>query len=145
MDKVINIGSRRVRLVNNGLALTLYKREFGTNLIPDIFAMFGGQKYAQRAVDTGEFEIEKLDVQKLFNLTYLFAKIADKDLPPQDEWLEAFDCFPIGDVAMEVIPLAMECITADVNIKKQMAAVGMKSTLMSSKRKTSFWQRHRRV
>lgn len=145
MDRIINIGSTPVRLANNGLALTLYKRDFGTDLIPDIFAMFGGQKYAQKAADTGEFEIEKLDVQKLYNLTYFFAKIADKDIPPQDEWLESFDCFPIKDVAMGVIPLAMECITADVNVKKQMAAVGMRSTLMYSKRKTSFWRRPKRA
>lgn len=145
MDKIINIGSTPVHLATNGLALLTYKREFGTDLIPDLFAMYGGEKNARDAADSGEVNIEKLDVERLFNITYLFAKTADKSIGTRDEWLESLDSFPVSDVANEVIPFVIECITTDATVKKQMAAAGLKSTAMRSKPKTSFWRRRRQA
>lgn len=145
MDKVINIGSTPVRLATNGLALLTYKREFGTDLIPDLFAMYGDQKSTCDAADSGKVDVEKLDIEKLFNITYLFAKIADKSIGTRDEWLESLDSFPVSDVAQDVIPFVIECLTTDADVKKQLAAAGLRSTVMRSKQKASFWRRHRRA
>lgn len=143
MEKVITIGSTSVRFKTNGLALLTYKREIGRDLIPDLFSIYGGKDEIERANNAGEVNIENLNVEAIYNIAYIFAKLADSSIGTRDEWLANFDAFPVADIALEIVPLAIECITSDAKIKNQLATVGLRSKATSFGRKKSFW-RHRK-
>lgn len=143
MEKVIKIGSQSVRLKSNGLALLTYKRNFGSELIADLFSIY--KKGSGGQIDSDNVDIDALNPEAIYNIAYTFAKIADENIGARDEWLEQFDCFPIYDVAEEIIPFVTECITTDAKIKNQLATAGLKQTQRFSKPKKSFWQRRKRV
>lgn len=145
MEKVVTIGTTPVRFKTNGIALLTYKREFGRDLIPDLFSIYGS-KEEMEAVETGEqVDIEKLNVEAIMNIAYIFAKIADPAIGSRDEWLESLESFPISDVAQEIIPLVIECITTDATVKKQLATAGLRSKATFFGRKKSFLPRRKRA
>lgn len=145
MEKVINIGATPVRLKTNGNALRIYKRDFGRDLIPDLFSIYGDKKDLEGVNSGASVDVEKLNPEALYNITYTFAKIADDSIGTLDEWLESLDSFPLVDVANEVIPFVVECISTDATVKKQMASAGLRRTAMSSGRKKFFWRPRRRA
>lgn len=145
MEKTINIGNKPVRFKTNGLALLTYKRETGRDLIPDLFSLCGGKKEIEE-VNAGKFvDIEKLDVEAIMNIAYVFAQIADETIGSRDDWLKSFDSFPISDVIEELIPLVIECITTDAKVKNQLATAGLSQKTKFSKQKRSFWQPRKRA
>lgn len=144
MEKTITIGSVPVRFMTNGLALLTYKREIGRDLIPDLFSIYGGKDEVEAAKD-GSVDVEKLNVEAIYNIAYVFAKLADPQIGSRDEWLSGFDVFPVMDIALEIVPLALECITSEAKIKNQLATAGLRSKAMLSARKRSFWPRRRQA
>lgn len=144
MEKTITIGSVPVRFMTNGLALLTYKREIGRDLIPDLFSIYGGKDEVEAAKD-GSVDVEKLNVEAIYNIAYVFAKLADPQIGSRDEWLSGFDAFPVMDIALEIVPLALECITSEAKIKNQLATAGLRSKAMLSARKRSFWPRRRQA
>ena len=145
MEKVITINSTSVRFKTNGLALLIYKREVGRDLIPDLLSIYGGKDEIEKANSAGQINIEKLDVEAIYNIAYVLAKLADPQIGSRDEWLESFDIFPVADIALEIVPLAVECVTSNAKIKNQLATVGLRSKAMSFGRKKSFWRHRRQV
>lgn len=145
MEKTINIGNKPVRFKTNGLALLIYKRETGRDLIPDLFSLCGGKKEIEDVNAGKSVDIEKLDVEAIMNIAYVFARIADNAIGARDEWLASFDSFPISDVIEELIPLVIECITTDAKVKNQLATAGLNQKAKFSKRKKSFWLPRKRA
>lgn len=144
MEKVVTVGNKPVRFKTNGLALLTYKREIGRDLIPDLFLIYGGKDEVE-AAQSGNIDVEKLNVEAIYNIAYVFAKLADPQIGSRDEWLESFDSFPAADIALEIVPLAVECITSDAKIKNQLATAGFRSKATFSARKRSFWPRRKRA
>ena len=144
MEKVVTIGSIPVRFKTNGLALLTYKREIGRDLIPDLFSIYGGKEEIE-AARNGEIDIEKLNIEAIYNVTYVFAKIADSGIGSRDEWLSGFEQFPVLDIASEIVPMAVECITSDAKVKNQLATAGLRLKAMHLKQKRSFWARRKRA
>lgn len=145
MEKTINIGNKPVCFKTNGLALLIYKRETGRDLIPDLFSLCGGKEEIEDVNAGKSVDIEKLDVEAIMNIAYVFARIADDTIGARDEWLASFDSFPISDVIEGLIPLVIECITTDAKVKNQLATAGLSLKAKSSKRKKSFWRQRRRA
>ena len=145
MEKVITIGATPVRFKTNGIALLTYKREIGRDLIPDLFSIYGGKDEIEKANNAHEVNVEKLNIEAIYNISYVFAKIADSSIGSRDEWLESFDVFPVADIALEIVPLAIECITSDAKIKNRLATVGLRSKATPFGRKKSFWRLHKPV
>lgn len=144
MEKVVTVGDKPTRFKTNGLALLTYKREIGRDLIPDLFSIYGGKDEIEAAKD-GSVDVEKLNIEAIYNIAYVFAKLADPQIGSRDEWLESFDAFPVADIALEIVPLAIECITSDAKTKNQLATAGLRSKTMFSARKRSFWPRRKRA
>lgn len=145
MEKTINIGNKPVRFKTNGLALLIYKRETGRDLIPDLFSLCGGKDEIEDVNAGKSVDIEKLDVEAIMNIAYVFARIADNAISARDEWLASFDSFPISDVIEGLIPLVIECITTDAKVKKQLATAALNQKAKFSKRKKSFWLPRKRA
>lgn len=143
MEKVIHLGKTPVRLKSNGLVLLLYKREFGRDFIPDLYSICGEQKDLEDVRKKG-FELDKVNLEIMYNVTYIFAKIADPNIGTRDEWLCNLDTFPVVDVITEILPFIEESITTDATLKNQLATAGLKRMTKSSKQRKSFFRHSKR-
>lgn len=143
MEKTIPIGGQDVRFKTNGIALLIYKSQFGRDLIPDILKLVDASKLGDlQNGDATRVDISSFDISTLYDICWVFAKIADASIPPVLEWAGRFDAFPIIDVFKEIIPLLMECISCSAEVKNAVATAGLKTKAMRSKRSRLFsWQR----
>lgn len=105
MEKTINIDGKEVELKSTGATPLRYKAQFGKDFFVEIAKMerLRGRK--------GSNELESIDFEVFYNLAWLFAKTANKDIPALMEWLDTFDSFPIEDVMGEIIELVTACIS----------------------------------
>ncbi len=140
MEKIIHLGNTPIRLKSNGLALILYKREFGRDFIPDLYSICGQKRDLENVKKEG-FDLEKINLEIIYNVTYIFAYIADQSIGTRDEWLANLDSFPIVDALAEVLPLIEESITTDASLKNQLATAELKRMTKFSKPKRSFFRR----
>ena len=109
MEKTINIDGKEVALKSTGATPLRYKAQFGKDFFVEIAKM---ERLMERK---GSNELESIDFEVFYNLTWLFAKTANKDIPALIEWLDTFDSFPIEDVTGEI----MELVTACISTKKK--------------------------
>lgn len=101
MEKTINISGRDIRLKTNGLVPIMYRKEFQRDFFKDFASM-------QKA---GQNMAENFNLEYFINLTWLYARLADNEVPDRDTWLASFDEFPIMDYAAELIDLTMCSLT----------------------------------
>lgn len=106
MKKTITVDGREIELQTNALVPILYKKEFKK----DFFAVIN---------DLAKGEI---DIEELFGLAWVFARVSDKEIPSMEEWLSGFDEFPILDFSLDLIELATVCITTKKNKGKNTKA-----------------------
>ena len=105
MEKTLLVGGNEIRLKSHGAIPLLYKMNFGKDFFAEIAKM-----------NVTEKNIGNMDMEVFYNLVFLFAKTADKSLPPTPiEWLETFEEFPI----MDVLPDITEMIVKLINTKKK--------------------------
>lgn len=115
MEKVLNIDGRQVKFKSTGALLLKYKAQFNKDALQDIFKLVNN-------VDkkTGELKnLEGLDLDVFYGLTWALAKTADPTIPPPIEWLDTFSEFPLMDILPETMDMIMSCVTAKVPSKKK--------------------------
>lgn len=96
MIKTITIGEKEVKLQTHGATPILYKQHFGK----DFFAEIGS---------LGSFneDLSGFNSDVVYNLTWLFAKTADKDIPDTViDWVMTFEEFPLMDIITDIIEVA---------------------------------------
>lgn len=106
MQKTINVCGEDIVLKTNGFVPILYKKEFKRDFFKDIQAM----------------SEDDYDKEILYNLVWIYAKIADKEIGDFDEWLSSFEAFPIFDYITDIIEMTTACITSKSTKKKKTAA-----------------------
>lgn len=142
MEKTIEIGGRSVPFKTNGIALLIYKSQTGRDLIPDIVKTVDVSKIGKiREGELAPIDVSRLDMAVLYDICWVFAKIASPGIPPVMEWLEGFEAFPVIDVFKEVLPLLMECITCSAEIKNTAATAGKRAGRSWKQHKLFSWQR----
>ncbi len=70
---------------------------------------------------------DSFDVEVFYRFLWVFAKAADKSIPPLEEWLEQFDATPIEFVTEafpQVVELLLGTVGGTVKSKNTKAAVG---------------------
>lgn len=105
MTKTIKIDGKEIVLKTNGVVPLLYKKEFKRDFFADIMRMGND-----------------IDVETLFNLVWVFAKIGDSNIPDLWQWLEGFETIPIMDYAGEIMEMTTACISTDKKLKNKLAA-----------------------
>lgn len=106
MEKTIIVNEQEVKLKSNGATPLLYKKHFGKDFFSELMKMQGNGK---------KNNLENLDLEIFYNFTWLFAKQADNSIPPQLEWFDSFDSFPIMDVIGEI----QDMITSTIQTNKK--------------------------
>lgn len=114
MEKILNIDGRQVKFKSTGAFLLKYKAQFGRDALQDIFKLQG-------AVDVNNkiANIEALDLEVFYNLTWTLAKTADPSIDPPMEWLDGFSEFPLLDIIPEITDMIFNCLSSTVASKKK--------------------------
>lgn len=88
MQRTIKLDDRDIPVEMNADTLRVYRRNFGRDLLLDMFSMQ-----------------ENLDMEVIENLFYTCAQAADPDIPAVDEWLKGFSTFALYKGAKELMKM----------------------------------------
>jgi hypothetical protein len=106
MEKTIVIDDKKVRFKINGATPLRYKAQFGKDYFKELMQLAPLEKMGrQKKFDVKD--LEALDFEVFYNLSWIMAKTADPTIPEPVEWLEQFDTFPMADVIPELQDLIM--------------------------------------
>ena len=103
MEKIIIIDGKEVQLKTTGATPLRYKAQFGKDFFNELSKL-------EQLNKKGSKSLESIDFELFYNLTWLFAKTANKDIPTLVEWLDSFDSFPVSEIMHDIIDLVTSCI-----------------------------------
>lgn len=101
MEKTIKIGGKDIRMKSSGSLPRLYRRELSRDLFVDMAEI----ERAARTEEDGTTQLQVASIELFENLAWIYAKHADPDTPPIDEWLEQFETFDLYEVIPELISM----------------------------------------
>lgn len=110
MEKIIRIDGKDIKFKSTGATALRYRMQFGRDLFVDLLKLEKAFKSEDGKLKEEIENVEAFDLEVFYNLTWVFAKTADKTLPTPLEWLDTFDTFPLVDI----IPDLMELIEGNL-------------------------------
>jgi hypothetical protein len=103
MEKTLTISGKEVLFKTNGAIPLRYKAQFGKDYFKDILKMFPLTKLkGRKPKDITVKDLEALDFEVFYNVSWVMAKTADPSIPEPLTWFAGFEEFPIGDVFPEL-------------------------------------------
>lgn len=105
MEKIIEIDDQLIILKSHAGVPIRYKQFFQTDFFSDVLKLSKSVENmgSEYGLDDLSYEqIDNLELEIVYRLVWLFAKMADKSIPPLAEWLEGFDDFPLEDIIPEI-------------------------------------------
>ena len=123
MEKIVKVGEYEFPVRSNAATLLSYRRNFGRDGMKDLLALVKGvgNKNANDADSVVQaFADGSFEVETLYRYIWTFAKSADKEIPPMEEWLEGFD-IPALEFVSEVFPQISDLLfsMAKTNVKSK--------------------------
>ncbi|TYR75585.1 hypothetical protein FZC79_10485 [Rossellomorea vietnamensis] len=112
MEKTLTIDDKQVKFKSRGSTPLRYKAQFHRDFLVDIMSMEGLAKLGK---NPSLEKMKSLDTEVFYNICWVLAKTADKEIPEPMEWLDEFDSFPL----MEIIPELQDLITSSLTSKKK--------------------------
>ena len=125
MRKIVLVGDQEYELGTNGYTPIAYKQQFGKDYFQDLFSMLKNQSFMN---ELNKLETDKeltatdIDVSMLsdFDMTFFnrlfwtFAKSANPQIKPYEQFFMEMEEFPLQDIA----PILMEMINETMTSKK---------------------------
>jgi len=108
MEKTLVIDGREIKFKSTGATPMRYKAQFGEDFFKAIAQLGAVGSVSKKKLSLED--IEKIDFETLYNICWVLAKTADRDIPTPIDWLDSFDSFPIMDVLPELTDLIMSSI-----------------------------------
>ena len=123
MEKIVKVREYEFPARSNAATLLSYRRNFGRDGMKDLLALVKGvgNKNANDADSVVQaFADGSFEVETLYRYIWTFAKSADKEIPPMEEWLEGFDV-PALEFVSEVFPQISDLLfsMAKTNVKSK--------------------------
>lgn len=123
MEKIVKVREYEFPARSNAATLLSYRRNFGRDGMKDLLALVKGvgNKNANDADSVVQaFADGSFEVETLYRYIWTFAKSADKEIPPMEEWLEGFD-IPALEFVSEVFPQISDLLfsMAKTNVKSK--------------------------
>lgn len=113
MEKILEIGEYKIPVRSTAASLFSYKANFGRDGLRDMIALAKGLSENEKDV-TAEALVESgFDMDVFFRFLWVFARAANKEIPPMIEWLETIDMPPI-DFAMGILPQVTDMLMSTV-------------------------------
>lgn len=113
MEKTLTIDGKEVKFKSTAATPLRYKAQFGKDYFSEIMKMGDLAKIKKDKLTYKE--LQKIDFETFYNIIWILAKTADKNIPEPLEWLDGFDEFPL----MEIIPELQDLIAASLQSKKK--------------------------
>jgi hypothetical protein len=107
MEKTIEIDGKKVRFKTTGATPLRYKAQFGKDYFKEILKLAPLQKLQGDSKSITNEDMQHLDFEVFYNISWIMAKTADPTIPEPMEWLEQFDVFPMAEVIPELQDLMM--------------------------------------
>lgn len=110
MEKTLTIDGKSVRFKSNAATPFRYKAQFGSDLFGDIVKLYPLTKIDFDNKDPEEFAkaFRLMDFDMFYNILWVHAKTANKEIPEPIDWLEQFDEFPLMHIFTEIQDLLMK-------------------------------------
>lgn len=112
MEKTIEIDGKQVRFKSTAATPLRYKAQFGSEFFSDMMKLYPLAKMDLNNVEDDAEQVQKvfelMDFDMLYNMIWVLAKTADKDIPDPISWLDGFDEFPLMDIFPEVQEMLMK-------------------------------------
>jgi hypothetical protein len=108
MEKTITIDGKQVRFKVNWATPLRYKAQFQRDYFKEILKLaplenLQGKKKNQFNIK----DLEAVDFEVFYNMSWIMAKTADPTIPDPIEWLEGFEEYPLADIIPELQDLLM--------------------------------------
>lgn len=114
MEKTLTIDGKPVRVKSTAATPIRYKAQFRKDYFSEIMKLNSLQKLKENQELTPD-DIEAIDFDVFYNIVWVMAKTANKDIPDPITWLDGFDEFPL----MEIIPEIQDMIESTISTKKK--------------------------
>lgn len=124
MRKIIMVGEQEYELGTSAYTPIAYKQQFGKDYFQDLFSMLQNQSLMSELnkLNSGEKESNEVDISILsdFDMTFFnrlfwtFAKTANPNIKPYEQFFMEMESFPIQEVGSEL----MEMLNASMSTKK---------------------------
>ena len=114
MKKTIVLGQQELTLVSSGATPIFYRNEFGRDFFADFtkFLEFATQaSEAETDTDKMKLIMDPDNIQLVQRMAYVYAKNADQNIKPIEQWFAEFEEFPVFDVLGDLVDLAMTSIS----------------------------------
>lgn len=126
MIKVVDLpDGKQLALRSSAATAILYKNQFGTDFFADMIrlAKTFGAVQGTGEEQSNEFDLSKLsyedlehlDMNTLYKVTWAFAKNADNSIGDLVTWLSTFDSFPLDEIMGTVMELMQSLFTTTKN------------------------------
>lgn len=124
MEKTLNINGKNIKFKCTGGFLINFRALTGKDPIKSISLLSDildkSQKKNTEAIDNN-FDINDLsieDLQTFYEIVWILAKTADKEIPDLNEWLNDFDEFPIADIITDLLDLIQQAFKSNLSLRE---------------------------
>lgn len=108
MEKTLIIDGKEVRFKSTAATPLRYKAQFGKDFFAEIVKLGLLEKLVKSDLENIKREdLEGMDFEVLYNITWTMAKTADPKIPDPMAWLDQFDVFPVLDIISELLDLIL--------------------------------------
>ena len=107
MEKIIKIAEYEIPVKSTAASLISYKANFGRDGLQDLMRMAKSLKGFKG--DMTDDMVGGIDLDTFFRFMWVFAKAADPQIKPIEQWLEGYDVAPL-DFAFAAIPQIMDLL-----------------------------------
>ena len=125
MRKIVLVGDQEYELGTNGYTPIANKQQFGKDYFQDLFSMLKNQSFmnelnkleAEKELTATDIDIsmlEEFDMTFFNRLFWTFAKSANPNIKPYEQFFMEMEVFPIQEVG----PVLMEMLNASMTTKK---------------------------
>lgn len=135
MEKTIKISGQEIPLKITASFPLRYKSQFGEDILKFVMPLLQGvlplvkvmqEEKLDNAADLINQEnsaalvdvLSYVEMEKLFNIVWVLAKTANKDLKEPMEWLDEFEEFPLTEVLPTVFEMILKTFGATQESKK---------------------------
>lgn len=113
MEKTIIIDNKEVNFKSTAATPLRFKAQFGKDYFAEIIKLNRLNEFKQ---DQSNYEVlENADFEIFYNIIWVLAKTADRNIPDPLAWLDGFEEFPL----FEIIPEVQDLIAASIKSKKK--------------------------
>jgi hypothetical protein len=104
MEKVIPIDGKDIPFRSSAALPLRYKSQFNRDFFADLMKL-------DKVIQGKSLDFDALDSDIIYNLVWVLAKTADKDIPAPVEWLDTFETFPLEEIYVGIYDLLASSIS----------------------------------